>query len=160
MRNAASAHVINPPETFSNAIFDFVGHVAQATTVEELQSRYLDGIGLFVESSAVGLYVLNPFTYGTESVAARGVSDFFLTRYEEFGRPCDPVLKKIVAERRPVHNRELMSLDDWTGLPVRRGVPPSQGGQAAGGAAHWRRRRRFRGAVIAISGLTGRRRLS
>ncbi len=109
---------MDSPETFSNAIFDFVGHVARATTIEALQSRYLDGIGRFVTSSAAGLYVLNPFTHGAESIAAHGVSDFFLSRYEEFGRREDPVLHKVVAERRPMHNRQLMSLEDWTGLPI------------------------------------------
>lgn len=109
---------MDPLDHFSNAIFDFVGRVARATTIQEMQARYLDGISAFVEAPAAGLYVLNPFTHGTESVAARGVSDFFLSRYEEFGRREDPVLQSALAHRRPVHNREIMSLEDWTALPI------------------------------------------
>lgn len=105
-------------ETRYNAIFDFVGRVARATSIEEMQARYLDGIGKFISGSAAGLYVLNPFTHGTESMAARGVSDFFLSRYEESGRTRDPVLSRAIAQRRPVHNRQFMTVEDWTGSPI------------------------------------------
>jgi len=100
------------------AMFDFVGHVARAADVEELQRRYLDGVGRFVPASAAGLYVLSPFTGGTEAIAARGVSDFFLCRYEECGRHEDPVLARAVATRGAADNAQLMPPDAWTALPV------------------------------------------
>ncbi len=102
----------------ADELFGFVGRVARGTSVEELQSRYLDGVGKFVRSSAAGLYVLNPFTRGAESIAARGVSDFFLSRYEEFGRREDPVLERAIACGRSVDSGQLMPIEAWVRLPV------------------------------------------
>jgi DNA-binding NarL/FixJ family response regulator len=99
-------------------LFDFVGHVARAGDVEELQQRYLDGVGEFVSSAAAGLYVLDPFTGTAQAIAARGVSDFFLARYEESGRRQDPVLRSVVDTRAVVDNAQLMTADAWRGLPV------------------------------------------
>jgi DNA-binding CsgD family transcriptional regulator len=109
---------VAPTDPLAQALFDFVGRVAQGTSIEELQSRYLDGINDFIPSSAAGLYVLNPFTRGTESIAARGVSDFFLSRYEEYGRQEDPVLQRILAAGRSADSGQLMPVDAWTRLPV------------------------------------------
>lgn len=108
-----------PPE----ALFDFVGRVARAESIEALQARYLDGIGDFIGSFAAGLYVLDPFRRATESFAAssfaaHGVSDFFLSRYEETGRTHDPVLARALAERGAVDNRMLMSARRWRSLEV------------------------------------------
>jgi DNA-binding CsgD family transcriptional regulator/GAF domain-containing protein len=99
-------------------LFAFVGDVARAETMGELERRYLDGVGRFVASSAAGIYVLDPFTHGAESVAARGVSDFFLSRYEESGRRQDPVLDRALSTLHAVDNRALMSPEAWAGLPV------------------------------------------
>src|SRR5579884_329324 len=103
-----------PPE----ALLHFVGDVARAETVEDLETRYLDGIRDFVGGFAAGLYVLNPFTHGAQRYAARGVSDFFLSRYEELGRARDPVLHRALADGAAVDNRMLMSVEEWRNLPV------------------------------------------
>ncbi|MGH2927283.1 MAG: GAF domain-containing protein, partial [Solirubrobacteraceae bacterium] len=100
------------------ALLDFVGDVARARTVEDLESRYLDGIGEFIGGFAAGLYLLNPFTHGAERYAARGVSDFFLSRYEELGRAHDPVLRRALTDAAAVDNRMLMSAAQWRALPV------------------------------------------
>lgn len=105
-------------DELASDLFDFIGGVAQASTMQELERRYLDGIGRFVSSSAAGLYVLNPFTQGTESVAAKGVSDFFLARYEDVGRQQDPVLARALERLEATDNRTMMSADQWTALPV------------------------------------------
>lgn len=109
-------------DAHSTALYDFIGHVARADTMDELQARYLDGVGTFVESFAAGLYVLSPFTSGAESVAAKGVSDFFLSRYEEHGRSEDPVLREAISAGRPVDNRQLLTLEQWNDLPIYRDV--------------------------------------
>lgn len=115
-------HVAPPAVTGSDAVatalLEFVARVAGSLSVEELQSSYLDGIGDFIESFAAGLYVLDPYTGGAESIAARGVSDFFLSRYEELGRSRDPVLREALRARRPVDNRLLMPAEGWQALPV------------------------------------------
>jgi DNA-binding NarL/FixJ family response regulator len=105
------------------ALLEFVGGVARANTVEELQARYLAGISEFIGGFAAGLYVLSPFrsagdSFAADSFAAYGVSDFFLSRYEESGRTRDPVLARAVAERCAIDNRSLMSAARWRSLPV------------------------------------------
>lgn len=112
------SNALSGSNALATALLEFVARVAASSSVEELQSRYLDGIGDFIESFAAGLYVLDPFTGGTESIAARGVSDFFLSRYEELGRPRDPVLREALRARRPVDNRLLMPAEGWQALPV------------------------------------------
>lgn len=97
---------------------EFVADIARADTVEDLETRYLEGIGDFVGGFAAGLYILNPFTHGAQRFAARGVSDFFLSRYEELGRARDPVLQRALADGAAVDNRMLMSVDEWCNLPV------------------------------------------
>jgi DNA-binding CsgD family transcriptional regulator/GAF domain-containing protein len=103
-----------PPE----ALLQFVSDIARAATVEELEARYLEGIRDLVGGFAAGLYILNPFTHGAQRYAARGVSDFFLSRYEELGRARDPVLHQALADGAAVDNRMLMSVEDWCKLPV------------------------------------------
>ncbi len=102
----------------TDALLGFVARVAGAGAIDDLESRYLDGIGDFVQCFAAGLYLLNPFNHGAERYAARGVSDFFLARYEELGRPRDPVLQRALSERVAVDNRMLMSSRQWQALPV------------------------------------------
>jgi DNA-binding CsgD family transcriptional regulator/GAF domain-containing protein len=102
----------------SSRLAEFLGHVARADDADELQRRYLDGVGAFVPASAAGLYILDPHSGGTEVIAARGVSDFFLSRYEEFGRHHDPVLCSVAATRHAVDSAQLMAPDQWTRMPV------------------------------------------
>lgn len=112
-----------PLDPSPEALLEFVGGVARAKSVAELQTRYLAGISEFVGGFAAGLYVLSPFrsagdSFAADSFAAYGVSDFFLSRYEEFGRTRDPVLAHAVAERRAIDNSSLMSAAQWCSLPV------------------------------------------
>ena len=100
------------------ALLHFVAEVASAETVEDLEARYLDGVRDFVGGFAAGLYILNPFTHGAQRYAARGVSDFFLSRYEELGRARDPVLQRALADGAAVDNQMLMSVEEWCQLPV------------------------------------------
>jgi DNA-binding CsgD family transcriptional regulator/GAF domain-containing protein len=109
--------------TAPEVLLDFVTELAGSVSVEELQARYLAGVSRFVEGFAAGLYVLDPFRRPTDSFAASsyaavGVSDFFLSRYEESGRTRDPVLAAAVARRCAVDNRSLMPAKRWVSLPV------------------------------------------
>lgn len=105
-------------EVPADAMLAFIENITRADTMAELESRLLDGVGYLVPASAVGMYVLNPFNHGTESVAARGVSDFFLSRYEDSGRHQDPVLKCALTTLKAVDNQALMTPEAWTSLPV------------------------------------------
>lgn len=105
-------------DRFAEDLFEFVGEVAAASNSAQLEQRYLDGVGRFMRCAAAGIYLLNPFTRGAESIAARGVSDYFLARYEELGRYHDPVLQRALEDLRATHSGALMSLADWERLPV------------------------------------------
>lgn len=100
----------------------FIGSVAQGTTDAAVAQRYLDGVNAFVPSSASGITIMHPSTRVIESACARGVSEFFLSRYEEFGRHQDPVLKQALELGRAVDNAELMSPQAWREHPVYRNV--------------------------------------
>jgi DNA-binding CsgD family transcriptional regulator/GAF domain-containing protein len=104
--------------TAPDALLQFVADVARADAVEDLETRYLKGVRDFVGGFAAGLYILNPFTHGAQHYAARGVSDFFLSRYEELGRARDPVLQRALADGAAVDNQMLMSVEEWCKLPV------------------------------------------
>ncbi|HSC03167.1 MAG TPA: hypothetical protein VLC49_07600, partial [Solirubrobacteraceae bacterium] len=104
--------------TAPDALLQFVADVARADAVEDLETRYLEGVRDFVGGFAAGLYILNPFTHGAQRFAARGVSDFFLSRYEALGRARDPVLQRALADGAAVDNRMLMSVEEWCKLPV------------------------------------------
>lgn len=58
-------------------LYDFIGHLARAATMYELQRRYLDGVGRFIQGVAAGLSVPSPSGCGTESCAATDISDAF-----------------------------------------------------------------------------------
>jgi DNA-binding CsgD family transcriptional regulator/GAF domain-containing protein len=99
-------------------VFDFVAEVARSASMAEFERRYLDGIGAFIPGAAAGLYLLNPYTRGADAVAARGVSDFFLSRYEEAGRHQDPVLAAALVRLDAVHSGQLMDVARWREQPV------------------------------------------
>jgi len=107
-----------PSDALATSLVEFTGSLAAAVTIEELDRCYLDTVRTFVDTSKAGLYLLNPFNHGTERIATVGVSDYFLARYEEAGRPSDPVLAEVLACHRPVLNRQLMSRDEWCSLDV------------------------------------------
>lgn len=101
---------------------DFVERVVRASSVVDLEQRYLDGIGQFVPGAASGMYLHDSVTGRPESFSARGVSDYYMSRYERLGRERDPVLAEALDRRHAVHNLDLMSPREWTALPVYRDV--------------------------------------
>lgn len=104
------------------ALTEFVGRIGRTSTLRELQQRYLDGIGLFVPRSVSGIYLHDPRTGLPEAFSARGVSDYYLSRYERMGRRRDPVLDQALTRRGAVDNLTLMSSEEWTDLPAYRDV--------------------------------------
>lgn len=100
------------------ALVELTASFSEAETIDELERRYLDRARAFVDTRAVGFYLLDPFTHGADRIAARGVSDYFLARYEEVGRRDDPVLERLLRDREAVHNGSLMTREEWRRLPV------------------------------------------
>jgi DNA-binding CsgD family transcriptional regulator len=110
------------PDTVATSLTEFLETVGSSTSVEQLKQVYLEEARRFIDCSAVGFYVLSPLKQEAEHFGATGVSDRFLSRYEEVGRPSDPVLQRVLESRSAVHNRELMDLDQWRSLEVYREV--------------------------------------
>jgi len=95
-----------------------VESLSNASSLEVMEQRYLQLVRRTIDSSAVGLYLLSPVTGRTERLAASGVSDYFLSRYEEVGRDRDPVLRHVLENRVATHNGLLMPAKEWCSLEV------------------------------------------
>jgi DNA-binding CsgD family transcriptional regulator len=104
--------------TLSPAAVDFVGSVSRARSIDELCTRYLARIGEFIDSYSAGIYVLDGQTRRVENIDARGVSSFFLSRYEQAGRQHDPLLRNVLDEQRACDNTEVMSGEEWSASPL------------------------------------------
>ncbi|QBI20373.1 hypothetical protein ER308_12895 [Egibacter rhizosphaerae] len=92
--------------------------LGEAADVAELERTYLDGVARVLPFRAHGVYVFEDGRHRPASLAARGVSDYFLSRYEDRGRFQDPVFETAVTSGEPALNRALMSEHAWRGLPV------------------------------------------
>jgi DNA-binding CsgD family transcriptional regulator/GAF domain-containing protein len=111
-----------PADRLAPSLVELTRSIASAHGLDDLDRLYLDAIRRLIPTRAAGYYLLDPFTRHAEHAATVGVSDFFLARYERAGRPRDPVLARVLATRRPVLNRQLMSLEAWRSLDVYREV--------------------------------------
>lgn len=96
--------------------------LAAADDITELKARFITFSREVIGARATGLYVLKPHTLTVQAVATHGVSDFFLTRYEEAGRDMDPVLERVLREKAAVDNRQIMSPEEWRRSPFYREV--------------------------------------
>lgn len=104
------------------SLVGFVGELVDARDVGQLAERCVKGLKRLVPSSAVSFDLVEPEVDRGETVAAVGVSDYFLTRYEQLGRRHDPVLRSAVKRCRAVDNSSLMSTRRWRSLPIYRDV--------------------------------------
>jgi DNA-binding CsgD family transcriptional regulator len=94
------------------------GEVFSASSVDELAERCVAGLGPLVPSSAVSFDLVDAEGQHGETVAALGVSDYFLARYEQVGRHQDPVLQEALSSRRVADNAALTAGGQWSTLPV------------------------------------------
>lgn len=104
------------------SVVRFADQLADARSVEELQRRSLESLGQLVERCAFGVYVMHPGSGTTASVAARGVGEYFLSRYEDVGRVQDPVFQRAIDTRRLATNQAFLSTTEWQALPIYRDV--------------------------------------
>jgi DNA-binding CsgD family transcriptional regulator len=94
------------------------GEVFRASSLDELAERCVAGVRPLVPSSAVSFDLVDADGQHGETVAALGVSDYFLARYEQVGRHQDPVLQEALASRRVADNAALIAGGEWSALPV------------------------------------------
>lgn len=101
-----------------NAVGELAHALDRADGLDEIEREYIDAAARLLPFRAVGLYLFAPHSTSPVRIAARGVSDFFLARYEERGREQDPVLARAFERRGAVLNREMMDEREWRDLPV------------------------------------------
>jgi DNA-binding CsgD family transcriptional regulator len=94
------------------------GEVVSASSLDELAKRCVAGLGPLVSSSATSFDLVDADGQHGETVAAVGVSDYFLARYEQVGRQQDPVLQEALSSGRVADNAALIAGGQWAALPV------------------------------------------
>ncbi|KQU01957.1 hypothetical protein ASG56_20790 [Rhodococcus sp. Leaf7] len=146
--------------------------LSTADGVADLDARFLQFGRDVVGAPSVALYSLKPHSLSVQGVATYGVSDFFLSRYEELGRDLDPVLARVLETKLAADNHELMNDEQWRASPLYRQVlhlhsfdyilqiPVLCAGDIAGiaifaGTARWQGRAQLRSAASAIGRIVG-----
>ena len=92
--------------------------LGRSESLHVLEDAYLTRAGDFVPAFGAGIYVFDPATGEVESAGARGVSDFFMSRYERAGRELDPVLRRALDAGTAVDSGQLMSDEEWRRSPL------------------------------------------
>jgi DNA-binding CsgD family transcriptional regulator len=100
----------------------FVHLLHSASTLEQLERRFLTGFGRIVGMPLYGFDLLDARTGRPLHVANANVSDAFAATYEREGRTADPVLAAAVDSGRPAYNLELMPIEEWEGSAIYRRV--------------------------------------
>jgi len=81
-----------------------------------LERRYLEEVRRFIPVPRLGFYLLSSQAARQDRCAAVGVSDYFLSRYEERGRALDPLLHHVLEHKSAVHSGALMTAKQWRSL--------------------------------------------
>ena len=84
-----------------------------STGLDEIQDAVVNGVGGLIEVPAHAIYYLDPVTLKPLRVRAKGASDSFLSAYEETGRALDPVLARMIDERRALHSGGVLDDRAW-----------------------------------------------
>jgi DNA-binding CsgD family transcriptional regulator/GAF domain-containing protein len=99
-----------------------VGDLVRASDVEDLAWRCIGHLERLLPSAAISFDLVAPDGNEGETVAAIGVSDYFLTRYEQVGRQQDPVLQRAISTRATSDNAAIPQREEWCSLPIYRDV--------------------------------------
>src|SRR4051812_33141855 len=90
---------------------------SSATSYSQLRGRLMDALGPLMDAQAWGIYLIDD-SLRPHDVAAAGVPDAFLFRYEEIGRPLDPVMMEVLDTHTPSHNLKTRTVDAWHAEPL------------------------------------------
>lgn len=85
---------------------------------DELQARYFDWIGAHLPSFAYGLYLHDTRTGRPRLAEVRGLSRFYVNRYERFGRDLDPVLRGALATGQAFDDSLVAAGEVWEQTPI------------------------------------------
>jgi DNA-binding CsgD family transcriptional regulator len=99
-----------------------VAELVTASSIEQLLRRFLDEVTLGLGSFATGLYLHDRATGRPSTVEVRGLGNYYVQRYERYGRECDPVVRHAVTHGEVCDSDSLMPRDEWLRLRVVREV--------------------------------------
>ncbi|MFG2884594.1 LuxR C-terminal-related transcriptional regulator [Streptomyces sp. NPDC048297] len=102
----------------SRSALAFAGDLARATSFDELARRLYAGVDQLFGPVCVGFDLLDPDTHEARRTSARGVSDYFMARYDRFARRRDPVLTFAIDHRAVTYNLSMMSSSEWRSLGI------------------------------------------
>jgi DNA-binding CsgD family transcriptional regulator/GAF domain-containing protein len=105
----------------SETLEECIGDLVEASTVEDLAQRCVGHLSRMLPSTAISFDLITQEGDEGETVDAIGVSDFFLTRYEQVGRRQDPVLQRAIS-RRAISDNATFQESEWCSLPIYRDV--------------------------------------
>jgi DNA-binding CsgD family transcriptional regulator/GAF domain-containing protein len=89
-----------------------------STSTEELARRVETSLPRLVHAPMQGMHLIDPGTGQFATVSRVNVSDMFLARYEQLGRPVDDLLTHAMETRTAVTNTTFMSLPEWLESPL------------------------------------------
>ncbi|MEU6661985.1 LuxR C-terminal-related transcriptional regulator [Streptomyces sp. NPDC046821] len=102
----------------SRGAIALAGDLVRAGSFDELVRRLYAGIDDLFGPVCVGFDLLDPDTHEVRRTSARGVSDYFMARYDRFARRADPVLNFAIDHRVVTHNLSMMSSAEWRSLVI------------------------------------------
>jgi DNA-binding CsgD family transcriptional regulator len=97
----------------------FLAGLKSCRDYSALRAKLMDDLGKVMPARAYGLYRLDG-NLQPNDVAAQGVPDTFLLRYEEAGRSNDPMMASIIRSHLPTHNLKVLSPQQWLRHPLYR----------------------------------------
>jgi DNA-binding CsgD family transcriptional regulator len=114
------AGLVAGPEPASGVeLLDFAQTLSASSNLAEFEARFIAGFGQLFDVPMYALYILDPWTGRPHRVAAAGVSDAFLARYERVGRELDSLQAHLHATGGAAYNMALMeSMDEWLKDPL------------------------------------------
>ncbi|MER5184094.1 LuxR C-terminal-related transcriptional regulator [Streptomyces sp. NPDC002896] len=102
----------------SRSAIALAADLVRAGSFDELARRLYGGIDDLFGPVCVGFDLLDPDTREVRRTSARGVSDYFMARYDRFARRTDPVLNSAIDHRAVTYNLSMMSSAEWRSLVI------------------------------------------
>lgn len=103
--------------TMAGPISQFLAEIARCKTRAELCDVGLDAMRRIFDVH-VGAIILVDEQVAPDEVSLHGTTDALLEEYNRHWRERDPVLRAVIAQRRPVHGGQLHSSEGWRRLPI------------------------------------------
>jgi DNA-binding CsgD family transcriptional regulator len=115
--NVAGGSMMAYDDAVSADLTAVLTRAAASKSYAQLRSTLMEHLGQLVSARAVGLYLFDEHLRPRD-VAALGVPDTFLLRYEEIGRRSDPLMAEMSRARVPLHNLDVCTPKEWQRQPL------------------------------------------